>query len=48
MVSGYLQTNEEAQVHVHDLGLFVAVQVLEDMPAVLSHGKLCDQHGYSS
>ena len=27
--------NEEALVNVHDLDLFVAVQILEDTPAVL-------------
>ena len=44
---GKVQTNEEAQVYVHDLGLFVTVQLLEDPPAVLSLGKLCEEHGYS-
>ena len=34
--NGALQTNEEAQVYVHDLGLFVTVQLLEETPAVLS------------
>ena len=34
--SGEVQTSEEAQVHVHDLDLFVTVQVLDDTPAVLS------------
>ena len=42
-----MQTNEEAQVNVYDLDLFVAVQVLEDTPAVLSLGKLCEEHGYT-
>ena len=37
--NGGVQTNEEAQVYVHDLGLFVTVQLLEDTPAVLSLGK---------
>ena len=45
--NGEVQTNEEAQVYVHDLELFVTVQVLEDTPAVLSFGKLCEEHGYS-
>ena len=45
--NGEVQTNEEAQVHVHDLGLFVTVQLLEEPPAVLSLGKLCNEHGYS-
>ena len=42
-----VQTNEEAQVNVHDLDIFVAVQLLEDALAVLSVGKLCKEHGYS-
>ena len=45
--SGVVQTNEEAQVYVHDLDLFVTVQVLDDTPAVLSLGKLCEENGYS-
>ena len=36
-----VQTNEEAEVFVHDLGLFVTVQLREDTLAVLSLGKLC-------
>ena len=35
-----------AQVFVHDLNLFVTVQFLEETPAVLSLGKLCEDHGY--
>ena len=42
-----VQTNEEAQVYVHDLGLFVTVQLLEETPAFLSLGKLCEEHGCS-
>ena len=38
---------EEAQVYVDDLGLFVTLQLLEDTPAGLSLGKLCEEHGYS-
>ena len=34
--NGEVQTNEEAQENVHDLGLFVTVQLLEEPPAVLS------------
>ena len=45
--NGEVQTNEGAQLHVHDLDLFVTVQLLESTPAVLSHGKLCSEHGYS-
>ena len=29
----------------HGLDLFVTVQTLEDTPAVLSLGKLCEEHG---
>ena len=42
-----VQTNEEAQVYVHDLDLFVTVQIFEDTSAVLSLGKLCEGHGYT-
>ena len=45
--NGEEQTNEEAQVYVHDLGHFVTVQFLEETPTVLSLGKLCKEHGYS-
>ena len=45
--NGEVQTNEEAQVYVHDLDLFVTVQLLEGTPAVLSLWKLCEDHGYS-
>ena len=40
IANGEVQTNEEAQVYVHDLHFFVTVQLLEDTPAVLSLGKL--------
>ena len=45
--NGEVQTNEEAQVCVHDLDLFVTVQLLDETPAVLSLGKLCSEHGCS-
>ena len=44
---GEVQTNEEARENVHDLDLFVTMQLLEDTPAVMSLGKLCEQHGYT-
>ena len=44
---GEVQTNEEAQVYVHDLDLFVTVKLLDETPAVLSLGKLCSEHGCS-
>ena len=45
--NGEVQTNEEATVHVRELDIFLTMKLLEDMPAVLSLGKLCDEHGYS-
>ena len=44
--NGEWHTNEEAQLYVHDLNLFVTVQLLEETPAVQSFGKLCEDHGY--
>ena len=44
--NGEVQTHEDAQVFVHDVNLFVTVQLLNETPAVLSLGKLED-HGYS-
>ena len=45
--NGEVQTHEEAIVYVKELGIFLTMKVLEDTPAVLSLGKLCDEHGYS-
>ena len=45
--NGQVQANEEAQVFVHDLDLFVTVQLIVDTLAVLSLGKLFEEHGYS-
>ena len=45
--NGEVQTFEEAQMHVQDLGLFVTVQLFDETPAVLPLGKLCEDHGYS-
>ena len=45
--NGEVQTNEEAQVYVHDLDLFVTVKLSDDTPAVLSLGNLCSEYGYS-
>ena len=44
---GEVHTHEEAQVFVHDLNQFVTMYLLEETPAVLSQGKLCEDHGYS-
>ena len=45
--NGEVQTHKDAQVFVHDLNPFVTVHLLDETPAVLSLGKLCDDHGYS-
>ena len=45
--NGEVQTHEEAIVYVKELDIFLTMKVLEDRPAVLSLGKLCDEHGYS-
>ena len=45
--NGEVQTNEEAQVYVQVLDLFVTVQLLEETAAVVSLGKLCAEHGCS-
>ena len=38
---------KDATVYVKELGTFLTMKVLEDTPAVLSLGKLCDEYGYS-
>ena len=45
--NGEVQTQEEAIVYVKELGIFLTMEVLENTPAVLSLGKLCDENGYS-
>ena len=45
--SGEVQTHEEATVYFKDLDIFLTMKVLENTPAVLSLGKLCDENGYS-
>ena len=45
--NGEVQTHEEATVYVKDLDIFLTMKVLENTPAVLSLGKLCDESGYS-
>ena len=42
-----VQTRREATVYVEELHLFVTVMLLEETPAVLSLGKLCEDHGYT-
>ena len=45
--NGEVQTQEEAIVYVKDFDIFLTMKVLENTPAVLSLGKLCDENGYS-
>ena len=45
--NGEVQTNEEAAVYVRELEIFLTMKLLKDTPAVLSLGKLRDEHGYS-
>ena len=40
-----MQTHEEDTVYVGELDVFLTMKVLENTPAVLSLGKLCDEHG---
>ena len=43
--NGEVQKRKEATVYVKELDLFVTVMLLEETPAVLSLGKLCEDHG---
>ena len=45
--NGEVQTHEEATVYVKELDIFLTVKVIENTPALLSLGKLCDENGYS-
>ena len=42
-----MQSHEGATVYVKELRLFLTMKVLENTPAVLSLGKLCNENGYS-
>ena len=46
-VDGEVQTHEEATVYVKELEKFLTMKVLEDTPAVLTLGKICDENGCS-
>ena len=46
-VNGEVQTHEEATVYVKELDIFLTEKVLENTPAVVSLGKLCDENRYS-
>ena len=43
--NGEVPTREEATVYVKELDLIVTVMLLEETPAVLSPGKLYEDHG---
>ena len=45
--NGEVQTREEATENVKELDSLVTVMLLEETPAVLSLGKLCEDHGYT-
>ena len=45
--NGEVQTHEEATVYVKELDIFLTMKVLENTPAIVSLGKLCDENGYS-
>ena len=45
--NGEVQTHEDAIVYVKELDIFLTMKVLDNTPAVLSLGKLCDENGYS-
>ena len=45
--NGEVQTHVEAIVYVKELDMFLTMKDLENTPAVLSLGKLCDENGYS-
>ena len=44
--NGEVQTKEEATLYVREVEKLVTVMLLEDAPAVLSLGKLCEDHGF--
>ena len=45
--NGEVQMHEEATIYVREFEKLLTMIVLEDTPAVLSLGKLGDEHGYS-
>ena len=45
--NGGVPTHEEAIMNVKELDIFLTMRVLDNTPAVLSLGKLCDEIGYS-
>ena len=45
--NGEVQTHQEAIVYVKELDIFLTMKVLENTPAGLSLGMLCDENGCS-
>ena len=45
--NGEVQTHEDAIMYVKELDIFLTWKVLDNTPAVLSLGKLCDENRYS-
>ena len=45
--NGEVRTRDGATVYVKQVDLFVKVMFLEQTPAILSLGKLCEDHGYT-
>ena len=45
--NGEVQTDEEKEVYVNVLDLFMTEQILEATPAFTLFGKLCGDHGYA-
>ena len=45
--NGEVQTHEEGIVYAKELEKLLTMKVLENTPAALSLGKLCDENGYS-
>ena len=44
MANGTFRTTEQVTVYVKDLNMSVIVQLLKGFPAVLSFGRLCEEH----
>ena len=45
--NGEVQTHEEVIVYVKELDILLTLKVLDNTPAALSLGHLCDENGYS-
>ena len=43
--NGTVETNEEATVYIKDSDVFLSVKLVDDSPAVLSLGMLCETMG---